>query len=116
MNPQPAESAPKCSCGGKLQFARDREDRREFYYTCGHWRTEMLSESAPVEGLLPDSSSHTLTTNQISSMSPEQLWITLLKIEASTQNIDLSQVPECVLEHYAQQDLTIKQAIEKLTK
>jgi hypothetical protein len=72
--------------------------------------------AAPVEGLLPDSSSHTLTTNQISSMSPEQLWITLLKIEASTQNIDLSQVPECVLEHYAQQDLTIKQAIEKLTK
>lgn len=44
----------------------------------------------------------------------EQLWITLLKIHAETEKIDISHIPECVLEHYAHQGITVKEAIEQI--
>lgn len=48
-------------------------------------------------------------------MEAERLWITLVLIAAKVEGIDLSHVPECVLEHYAAQDLTVRQALNALT-
>lgn len=45
----------------------------------------------------------------------ENLWITLILITAKVEGIDLSHVPECVLEHYASQDFTVREAIDALT-
>ena len=45
----------------------------------------------------------------------ENLWITLVLISAKVEGIDLSHVPECVLQHYAAQDFTVQEALKALT-
>ncbi len=43
------------------------------------------------------------------------LWITLVRLQAEVEGIDLRDVPECVLEHYADQNLSVRQALDALT-
>lgn len=43
------------------------------------------------------------------------LWLSLLEIQARVEGIDLSGVPDCVLEHYAAKDYSVRQALDAIT-